>query len=76
MTVAKLVDREVGGGNRRTFKYFNNKMNKHKSKAAAPYGRLPHTKHKIKSRPGSLSSSTVAAPPFILLELLRRTRDR
>ncbi len=54
---------------------FNN-INKHKSKAAAPHGRLPHTKHKLKSRPGPLSSSTVVTPPFILPELLRETRDR
>ncbi len=27
---------------------FNNKINKHKWKAAAPHGRLPHTKHKLK----------------------------
>ncbi len=27
---------------------FNNKINKHKWKAAAPHGRLPHTKHKQK----------------------------
>ncbi len=47
------------------------KINKLKSKAAAPHGRLPHTKHKIKSRPGPLSSCTVVAPPFILPELLR-----
>ncbi len=73
--VTKFVEREEGGGNRRTFKDFNN-INKHKSKAAAPHGRLPHTKHKLKSRPGPLSSSTVVAPPFILPELLRGTRDR
>ncbi len=41
-----------------------------------PHGRLPHTKHKLKSRPGPLSSSTVVAPPFILPELLHGTRDR
>ncbi len=52
------------------------KINKHNNKAAAPHGRLPHTKHKLKSRPGPLSSSTVVAPPFILPELLRGTRDR
>ncbi len=28
--------------------HFNNKINKHKWKAAAPHGRLPHTKHKQK----------------------------
>ncbi len=28
--------------------FFNNKINKHKWKAAAPHGRLPHTKHKLK----------------------------
>ncbi len=47
------------------------KINKHKSKAAAPHGRLPHTEHKLKSRPGPLSSCTVVTPPFILPELLR-----
>ncbi len=31
-----------------TFKTFNNKINKHNRKAAAPHGRLPHTKHKLK----------------------------
>ncbi len=40
--------REEGGGNRRTFNTFNNKIKKHKWKAAAPHGRLPHTKHKLK----------------------------
>ncbi len=29
---------------------FNNTINKYKSKAAAPHGRLPHTKHKLKSQ--------------------------
>ncbi len=57
-------------------KKFNKQINKHKSKAAAPHGRLPHIKHKLKSRPGPLSSSTVVAPPFILPELLRGTQDR
>ncbi len=57
--------REEGGGNRRTFNNFNNKINKLKWKAAAPHGRLPRTKHKLKSRPGPLSSSTVVTPPFI-----------
>ncbi len=61
----KFLDREEGGGNRRTCKYFNNKINKHKIKEAAPHGRLPHTKHKLKSRPGPLSSSTVITRPFI-----------
>ncbi len=42
-----------------------NQINKHKWKAAAPHGRLPHTKHKLKPRPGPLSSSTVVTPPFI-----------
>ncbi len=62
-TAAKFVDREEGGGNRQTFKHFNNKINKHKSKAAAPHGRLLPTKHKIKSRTGPLSSSTFVGPP-------------
>ncbi len=44
--VTQFIDREEGGGNRRTFKHFNNKINKHKIKAAAPHGRLPHIKHK------------------------------
>ncbi len=42
-----------------------NQINKHNRKAAAPHGRLPHTKHKLKSRPGPLSSSNVVTPPFI-----------
>ncbi len=74
--VIKFLDREEGGGNRRTFNHFNNKINKHKRKAAAPHGRLPHTKHKPTSRPGPLSSFTVVTPPFALPELLRGTRDR
>ncbi len=78
--VTKLIDtgrrrREEGGGNRRTFNTFNNKINKHKWKAAAPHGRLPHTKHKLKSRPGPLSSSTVVTPHLTLPKLLRGTRD-
>ncbi len=68
--------REEGGGNRRTYNNFNNKINKHKWKAAAPHGRLPHTKHKLKSRPGPLSSSTVVTPHLTLPKLLRGTRDR
>ncbi len=32
-------------------------------------GRLPYTKHKLKSRPGPLSSFTVITPPFILPKL-------
>ncbi len=69
--VTQFVEREEGGGNQRTFKEFNNKNKQTQSKAAAPHGRLPHTKHKLKSRPGHLSSCTVVAPPFILPELLR-----
>ncbi len=42
-----------------------NQINKHNRNAAAPRGRLPHTKHKVKSRPGPLSSSNVVTPPFI-----------
>ncbi len=41
-------------------KDFNKNKQTH-NKAAAPHGRLPHTKHKLKSRPGPLSSSTVIA---------------
>ncbi len=64
LNVTQFVVWEGGGGNRRTFKHFNNKINKHKIKAAAPHGRLPHTKHKLKSRPGPLSSSTVSHSYF------------
>ncbi len=49
------------------------KINKHKRKAAAPHGRLPHTN---KSPGLVLSSFAVVAPPFILPELLHGTRDR
>ncbi len=38
--------------------------------------RTKKKRNKIKSRTGPLSSSTVVAPPFILPELLRGTRDR
>ncbi len=31
---------------------------------AAPHGRLPHTKHKLRSRPVPLSSFTVVTPPL------------
>ncbi len=53
-----------------------NQINKHKWKTAAPHGRLPHTKHKLKPRPGPLSSSTVVTPHLTLPKLLRGTRDR
>ncbi len=53
-----------------------NQINKHNRKAAAPHGRLPHTKHKLKPRPGPLSSSTVVTPHLTLPKLLRGTRDR
>ncbi len=66
--------KEAGTGEHST--HFNNKINKHKWKAAAPHGRLPHTKHKLKSRPGPLSSSTVVTPHLTLPKLLRGTRDR
>ncbi len=55
---------------------FNNQINKHNRKAAAPHGRLPQTRHKLKSRPGPLSSSTVVTPHLTLPKLLRGTRDR
>ncbi len=38
--------KEAGTGEH--LRHFNNKINKHKWKAAAPHGRLPHTKHKLK----------------------------
>ncbi len=65
--------KEAGTGEH--LRHFNNKINKHKWKAAAPHGRLPHTKHKLKSRPGPLSSSTVVTPHLTLPKLLRGTRD-
>ncbi len=37
--VTQFVDREEGGGNQQTFKHFNNQINKHKIKTAAPHGR-------------------------------------
>ncbi len=66
--------KEAGTGEH--LRHFNNKINKHKWKAAAPHGRLPHTKHKLKFRPGPLSSSTVVTPHLTLPKLLRGTRDR
>ncbi len=66
--------KEAGTGEH--LRHFNNKINKHKWKAAAPHGRLPHTKHKLKSRPGPLSSSIVVTPHLTLPKLLRGTRDR
>ncbi len=72
----KVNDQEEGGGIRQTFLHFINKINKHKIKAAAPHGRLPHTKYKLKSRPGPLLSFTVVTLPFTLPKLLRGTRDR
>ncbi len=74
--VTQFLDREEGGGNRRTFNHFNNKINKHKIKVTDPHGRLPHTKHKLKSRPGPLSSFTVVTPHLTLPKLLCGTRDR
>ncbi len=72
--VSRYGKKEAGTGEHLT--HFNNKINKHKWKAAAPHGRLPHTKHKLKSRPGPLSSSTVVTPHLTLPKLLRGTRDR
>ncbi len=66
----KVNDQEEGGGIRQTFLHFINKINKHKIKAAAPHGRLPHTKYKLKSRPGPLLSFTVVTLPFTLPKLL------
>ncbi len=40
--------KEAGTGEH--LRHFNNKINKHKWKAAAPHGRLPHTKHKLNSQ--------------------------
>ncbi len=44
--VSRYRKKEAGTGEHST--HFNNKINKHKWKAAAPHGRLPHTKHKLK----------------------------
>ncbi len=65
---AQLVEDRAAvcpGTGPRFFTHFNHKINKYKRKAAAPHGRLPQTKHKLKSRPGPPSSSTVVTPPFI-----------
>ncbi len=45
-------------------------------RSSPPHGRLLHTKYKLKSRPGPLSSSTVVTPHLTLPKLLRGTRDR
>ncbi len=72
--VDRYGKKEAGTGEH--LRHFNNKINNYKWKAAAPHGRLPHTKHKLKSRPGPLSSSTVVTPHLTLPKLLRGTRDR
>ncbi len=61
--VSRYGRKEAGTGEH--LNTFNHQINKHNRKAAAPHGRLPQTKHKLKSRPGPLSSSTVVTPPFI-----------
>ncbi len=76
--VSRYGKKEAGTGEH--LNTFNNQINKHNRKAAAPHGRLPQTKHKLKSRPGPLSSSTVVTPhvtPHLTLpKLLRGTWDR
>ncbi len=67
--VPKPGRKEAGTGEH--LNHFNNQINKHKIKAAAPHGWLPHTKHKLKSRPGPLSSFTVVTPHLTLPKLLR-----
>ncbi len=61
------LDRIYGKKEAGTGEHLNtfNQINKHNRNAAAPHGRLPQTKHKLKSRPGPLSSSNVVTPPFI-----------
>ncbi len=44
----QFVDWEEGGGNRRTFKHFNNKINKHKKKQQ-PLTDDCHTQNKIQA---------------------------
>ncbi len=61
--VSRYGKKEAGIGEH--LRHFNNKINKHNRNAAAPHGRLPHTKHKLKS-----------TPPLTLPKLLRGTRDR
>ncbi len=51
--VSRYGKKEAGTGEH--LNTFNNQINKHNRKAAAPHGRLPQTKHKLKSRPGPLS---------------------
>ncbi len=65
--VVVTLDRIYGKKEAGTGEHLNtfNQINKHNRNAAAPHGRLPQTKHKLKSRPGPLSSSNVVTPPFI-----------
>ncbi len=44
--VSRYGKKEAGTGEH--LNTFNNQINKHNRKAAAPHGRLPHTKHKLK----------------------------
>ncbi len=46
--VRRYGKKEAGTGEH--LNTFNNTINQYKSKAAAPHGRLPHTKHKLKSQ--------------------------
>ncbi len=46
--VTQLVDTGRRRREPANIQHFNNKINKLKWKAAAPHGRLPHTKHKLK----------------------------
>ncbi len=48
--VDRYGKKEAGTGEH--LRTFTNNKNKHNRKAAAPHGRLPHKKHKVKSRPG------------------------
>ncbi len=72
-TVSQI--REEWGMNRRTFKTLIIKWTT-QNKSGRPSRMTAAHKTQIKSRPGPLSSFTVVAPPFILPELLRGTRDR
>ncbi len=72
--VDRYGKKEAGTGEH--FTHFNNKINKHKWKAAAPHGRLPHTKHKLKFQAWSSLVFHCCHSSFNPSELLRGTRDR
>ncbi len=73
--VSRYGKKEAGTGEH--LNTFNNQINKHNRKAAAPHGRLPQTKHKLKFQAwSSLCALLLSLLLLFLPELLRGTRDR